>query len=127
MTEPSNDLSDKIHHWLAPGRDNALLVYGLYLIGLIPIFGVVPILVGLVLAYLNRGQSDPVAEAHYDYQIRQFWIGLLYMAVSLILMVIVIGVIGVIAAVVWWIVRALKGIVALSRGEAPADPKTWIW
>jgi uncharacterized membrane protein len=104
-----------------------MLIYGLYLIGFIPIFGIVPILVGLILAYLNRGQPDAIAEAHYEYQIRQFWIGLLYLAVSAILTVIVIGIIGLVATVVWWIVRVVKGLTVLSRGEAPPDPKAWLW
>ena len=127
MTDQSSGLSQRINHWLAPGRDDVMLIYGLYLIGFVPIFGMVPILVGLVLAYLNRGQSDAVAESHYEYQIRQFWMGLLYLVVSAILIVIVIGVLGILATVVWWIVRSVKGATALSRGEPPADPKTWAW
>lgn len=131
MTDHPSGLAGQLNRWLAPGRDNVMLIYGLYLIGFIPIFGSVPILVGLILAYLNRGQSDPIAESHYEYQIRQFWIGLLYVAVSAILVatlvLMVIGIIGIAATFVWWIVRVLKGLTVLSRGESPADPKAWLW
>jgi uncharacterized membrane protein len=34
-------------------------------------------IVGIVLAYLNRGKSEAWLESHYTWAIRTFWIGLL--------------------------------------------------
>ena len=39
------------------------------------------------MAYINRGQAAGTwAESHYTYQIRTFWIGLLYSCISILLM-----------------------------------------
>src|SRR5690606_8593675 len=74
--------------WLEPGQTNALVVYILYLAGLvIGISG----LVGLVIAYVNRGKAGGFVESHYTWQIRTFWIGLLYGVISFLLMFVVIG------------------------------------
>jgi uncharacterized membrane protein len=59
--------------WLEPGQTNALVIYILYLAGLvIGISG----LIGLVIAYINRGKAGGFVETHYTWQIRTFWIGL---------------------------------------------------
>ena len=74
--------------WLEPGQTNVLVVYILYLAGLvIGISG----LIGLVIAYLNRGKAGGFVETHYTWQIRTFWIGLLYGVVSVLLMFLAIG------------------------------------
>jgi uncharacterized membrane protein len=66
---------DAVSRYLAPGGDNVKLVYGLYLVSVL--VGLT-LLVGLVMAYINRGQvAGTWAESHYTYQIRTFWIGLL--------------------------------------------------
>ena len=49
---------DVIAPYLHPGRENVMLIYVLYLVGLIPAFGVVPIIIGFVMALLNR-QTTP--------------------------------------------------------------------
>jgi len=32
-----------------------------------------PPLVGIILAYVNRGEAEPLARSHYDFQISTFW------------------------------------------------------
>src|SRR4051794_34155120 len=54
--------------------DTAKLIYILYLASLI--VGVTAI-VGLIMAYVNRGGAPEWVETHYRLQIRTFWIGLL--------------------------------------------------
>ena len=62
------------------------LIYILYLVSIT--LGVT-ILIGLVIAYMNRGQATGTwAESHYTYQIRTFWIGLLYSLISVVLMLV---------------------------------------
>ena len=69
--------------WLEPGSTNALVIYILYLAGLV--IGVTG-LVGIVLAYINRGKAGGFVESHYTFLIRTFWIGLLYALISVVLM-----------------------------------------
>ncbi|TIV06568.1 MAG: hypothetical protein E5V94_12120, partial [Mesorhizobium sp.] len=69
--------------WLEPGQTNALVIYILYLAGLV--IGITGI-VGIVLAYINRGKAGGFVESHYTFLIRTFWIGLLYALISVVLM-----------------------------------------
>lgn len=101
---------------------NTNLVYILYLVGLVigPI-----ILVGVIIAYVNQGNATDWVKDHYRYQIRTFWIAMLYSIISVVLMVVVVGIFLAIATAVWWIVRCIKGMQAANRGEAPANVAGW--
>ncbi len=109
--------------WLEPGPTNALVVYVLYLAGLvIGISG----LIGLVIAYLNRGKAGGFVETHYTWQIRTFWIGLLYALISAVLMLVAVGFVLAFAVAVWFIVRCVIGIQTLQRGEPIKNPDSWL-
>jgi len=107
----------------AQGKD-ANLVYILYLVALI--VGITS-LVGLIMAYINRGEAPDWVRTHYRYQIRTFWIGLLYGMIGVVSTLILIGFLILLFVAVWWIVRCVKGMKALERGEPVADPATWMW
>jgi len=107
----------------AAGYD-ANVVYILYLVSLV--IGLTGI-VGLVMAYVNRADSPEWVQTHYRFQIRTFWIGLLYIVLSLACLIIVVGFVMWLLTVVWLVVRCVKGMQALSRGEAYPEPATWLW
>jgi uncharacterized membrane protein len=104
--------------------DNANIVYILYLVGLL--VGVTSI-VGVIMAYVNRGDAPDWVQTHYRFQIRTFWIGLLYGLIGLLTFIIVIGVFWLMFVMVWWIVRCVKGMQAISRGAPYEKPATWMW
>jgi len=104
--------------------NTALTVYILYLISLV--VGITGI-VGLVMAYVNQADSPDWLKTHFRFQIRTFWIGLLYMTIGVLTVLIVIGVFIWLFTVVWLIVRCVKGMQALSRGEPPPNVTTWMW
>ena len=119
---------DAITPYLHPGRENVLLNYVLYLAGLVPAFGVVPIIVGLALALINRPNATGTWASHYTYQVRSAGIGLLYVVVSAILVLLFgLGIILLLLTAVWWIVRGIRGLMAASRNEPMANPLTWTW
>ena len=60
--------------WLEPGPTNVQIIYILYLVGFV--IGVTAI-IGLVIAYINRGKAGGWIETHYTWLIRTFWIALL--------------------------------------------------
>ena len=109
--------------WLEPGATNAQVIYILYLAGLV--IGV-SALVGIVLAYMNRGKVGGYVETHYTWLIRTFWIGVLYALVSAFLMFVMIGFLLMFAAAVWFIARCIIGLQALGRGEPIKNPESWI-
>ena len=109
--------------FLEPGKSNLQLIYILYLAGLI--VGITP-LVGIVLAYMNRGAASGAYESHYAWAIRTFWIGLLYGLLSIVLSILIVGALLAIATVVWWIIRCVVGLRQLGRNEPIKNPQSWL-
>ena len=103
---------------------NTKVVYILYLGGIL--IGLLA-LIGVIIAYVSRNDSGGWVNDHYRFQIRTFWIGLLYMAVSGAATVIVIGWLLLLATLVWWIVRCVKGLQCMSRSEPYPNIETWLW
>jgi uncharacterized membrane protein len=106
------------------GTTSATIVYVLYLASLL--VGITA-LVGLVMAYVNVGDAPEPLKSHYRFQIRTFWIGLLYGLVGLVLALAVIGAFVFLFVAVWLIVRCVKGLKALDRGAAYPNVETWLW
>lgn len=102
----------------------AKIIYILYLASLV--FGVTSI-VGLVMAYLGRGEASELAANHYRWQIRTFWICLLYSFVGLVLSLIVIGFFVLLAVAVLFIVRCVMGLMALDKGQPVQNVESWLW
>lgn len=108
-----------------PGTDESTIVLIAYVLLLLPVL-LLP-LIGVIIAFVNRGSAPPWLETHYRWQIRTFFMGLLYMLVGSILSLVAIGFLILLATVVWHIVRVVKGIMALNRREPIANPGAWLW
>jgi uncharacterized membrane protein len=131
-TDGGESPSDMINVCLQPGRENVTLVYVLYLAGLVPAFGAVPIMVGFVMVLLNRRASDGIWSGHYEFLLRQAAIGLAGVVVSGIfltgfLVFVLIGVIGLVIIAGWWILRSVRGLQAAAREEPIHDPRSFGW
>ncbi|QDZ02322.1 hypothetical protein FQ775_19135 [Nitratireductor mangrovi] len=109
--------------WLDPGKTNIQIIYILYLVSLA--IGLTA-LIGIVIAYMNRGKAGGWVETHYTWAIRTFWIGLLYGLVSALLMVVGIGFLLMIAVAIWAIVRIVIGLQKVSRDEPIGNPESWL-
>jgi len=83
-------------------------------------------LVGLVLAYVNRDAAPDWLKSHYAFQIRTFWIGLLYWVVSILFCVVLVGFVMIFATIAWYVVRCALGINRLMMREAYPNPDAWI-
>ena len=103
-------------------RQTALIIY---ILMLVPI--VIPIthVVGLVMAYVSRDTAPDWLKTHYSFQIRTFWIGMLYMLGAVISCVVLVGFLLVPAVIVWYIVRCALGLSRLMREEAYPTPLSW--
>jgi uncharacterized membrane protein len=107
-----------------PGPGNVQLIYILYLVGFVV---AITHLVAVVMAYISRGKGEAWLDTHYTYQIRTFWIGLLYGLISALLLLVVIGAFMMALVAVWVVVRCIKGLQAASRREPIANPTTWMF
>ena len=85
-------------------------------------------IVGVVLAYLNRDDNDlDWVDSHFIWQIRTFWVGLLILVAGTILSPILIGIPLLIFGYIWWIVRAVRGLLWVIDGEAVPHPESWMF
>jgi uncharacterized membrane protein len=101
----------------------AMSVYVLYGIGY---FTGISALIGVVIAHVKVEDADPVLQSHYQFQIRTFWIGFLYITVGLVLSLVLIG----IPILIWWFVwslRIVKGIIAANESRPIANPTSWLF
>jgi uncharacterized membrane protein len=121
---------------IATGEDLTLpiVIYVLYLVALPTAF--LSLLVGVIMAYINRDTAGPAARSHYTFIIRTFWLslaiifgGTMVCVIGGILSLILIGIpilLGGIALLclgkVWYIVRCILGIAAAARHEAYPRP-----
>lgn len=126
MSDPGNSnppAPRQTDRWLEPGPQNIQVIYILYLVGFV--IGITP-LIGVVIAYVNRGKSEPWVETHYTWAIRTFWIGILFSLIGVVLALVLIGFLLLFAVAVWFIVRCIVGLQAVGRNEPIRNPKAWI-
>lgn len=107
-----------------PRTTTAKIIYVLYLVG---IFVGLTGLIGLVLAYVNRRDAPPWLASHYHFQIRTFWIGLLYLFLGGLLTTVVVGWLVLLFWLAWLVVRCAQGIRYLDRRQALPNPVTWLF
>ncbi len=100
------------------------IIYVLYLLSIIMPFIAI---IGLVMAYVNKDDEDSFLQSHYQFQIRTFWIGLLYLIIGGILTTIVIGWLIVLFYIVWLIIRCVKGFKYLGEQEPIPEPTSWMF
>jgi uncharacterized membrane protein len=115
----------------APAAPNAAaeaktanLIYILYLVTLV--VGVSE-LVGLIMAYVHKDTAPAWIQTHYRFQIRTFWIGLIYICAGVITVFLVVGWFILLFFAVWYILRAVKGMKLLGGGLPHPNPATWLW
>ncbi|MEO1701000.1 MAG: hypothetical protein AAFR71_03030 [Pseudomonadota bacterium] len=110
--------------WFDPGHKNAQLIYILFFTAFV--LGGVPAIVGVIIAYLNRGKIGGLIDNHYTWLIRTFWIGFLYMFVAALLLGLGVGFLLVLAVIVWTLIRLVKGIQRLNRNQSMPEVTTWL-
>lgn len=88
-------------------------------------------IVGIVLAYIWRGEAHPAWEnSHYRFLIRTFWIGIVYAIIATIASAFTLFLFawlfyGLLA--IWFIIRAVRSLVAAQKSQPMADVESWIF
>ncbi len=109
----------------SPDTTIPIVIYALLLAGIIS--GGLTQVVGVVIAYVYRGKGPHWLDEHYRYQIRTFWMAMLYFAVSGLLTLIMIGFVTWLLTVVWLVIRCVKGLKSLQEKRAPDNVDTWLF
>ena len=102
---------------------NVKLIYILNLVSVI--LGITSV-VAVIMAYIGKSGASPMLVSHYNNQINLFWKALLYGFVAFLLTFILIGLFVFIAILIWWIIRNVQGMQALSRQQPIANPGSWL-
>ena len=105
-------------------KRTALIVYALYLGSFV--VGIT-LLVGVVVAYIYRNDADDWLASHYRFQIRTFWMFVLFSIIGGLLAIVIVGWIVLVFAAVWLIVRCVMGIKRLGERQPIADPGSWLF
>jgi uncharacterized membrane protein len=104
--------------------DWALAVYILYLVALV--VGITSI-AGVIVAYVKIDTANPVTATHYRFQIRTFWISVLYWVVGCLLALVVVGFAVLAWWFIWYLIRNIKGILLLNENRPVAKPGSWMF
>jgi uncharacterized membrane protein len=99
--------------------DMAKAVYILYAVGYV--VGVTWV-IGVIIAYVYRGDAPDWLKSHFTFQIWTFWLGLAASILGAITAAVIIGFLIWLALLVWSIVRLVKGWKWLADGQPVPKP-----
>jgi uncharacterized membrane protein len=123
-TEAAMTLPYEAQRPIVSDNSLAVVVYVLYCVGY---FTGISALIGVIIAHVKVDDVDPVLRSHYRFQIRTFWIGLLYLAIGIPLCVALIG----IPILAWWfiwsLIRIVKGILLVTEHKPIVNPRPWLF
>jgi len=79
------------------------------------------------MAYVNKDDSDNWIQSHYRFQIRTFWIGLLYVVVATITLQFIFGVLIFVFTFFWVVIRCAKGLKQLENQQPIKNVESWLF
>jgi uncharacterized membrane protein len=107
------------------GNFIVIFVYVLYFLGYST---GISALIGVIIAHMKvNDETDPVVRSHYLFQIRTFWIGLLYLGISIPLCLVLIGVPLFVWWIVWSLIRIVKGSLFIAEHRPIVNPRSWLF
>lgn len=102
----------------------AKVIYILMIVGtLVGITGII----GLIMAYVFHDGTKDWLQTHYRFQIRTFWIGLLYSFIGVLTLGVHLGALILLFTFVWIIIRCTKGLKQLDNGQPVANLESWLF
>ncbi len=109
----------KIKQYLDPGKKNLILIYILYLCGII-----VPILpiVGAVFAFANKTNNNKIYQSHYIFAFRSFCFGVIGAFFAMVTTFLFIGPILYMLIFVWFVVRSIVALQYLLEEKSHPNP-----
>ena len=106
--------------------DNTLAL-GVYLLYIAGYFTGISALIGVIIAHVKVDDMDPVLRSHYQFQIRTFWVGLLYLVIGTLLCLVLIGFLILAWWLLWSLIRIVKGMVMLNEYRPIEMPRSWLF
>lgn len=105
----ANELSTSADTGNESERSTLLITYVLH--ALAP-FTALSAIVAVIISHIKVGQTQSAfIRSHHSWLIRTFWWGLLWFAISSVLVFVLIGFIGYVVVGLWWLYRTVYGFV----------------
>ncbi|MGF6922680.1 DUF4870 family protein [Paraburkholderia sp. 40] len=131
MEQPQGSYPPPVYrHAMVPERERSLrtlthVLYALYAVHWLT--GGLTILVAIIINYVKRSDvAGTPYEAHFEWQIRTFWLGLIGYAIGALLLLVVIGIPVLWAVSIWMLYRIIKGWLYLYDNKPFANPASWV-
>ena len=105
--------------------DNPTLAFAVYVLYIIGYFTGITALIGVIIAHVQSGAEAGYLRTHYQFQIRTFWIGLLYLVIGSLLAFVIIGWFILLWWLIWSLIRIVKGLLLLNKGAPIPMPESW--
>lgn len=102
----------------------AKVIYFLFIIS--TIIGITGI-IGIIMSYVNSDDSGHWLQSHYRFQIRTFWIGLLYFVIGASTSPFLIGYLMLVFTFFWIIIRCAKGLKQLENHQPVKNLESWLF
>lgn len=125
MYDPDPKPTPKKKIQLNTGDDGSTPVKIVYVLYLLFFFAGLTPVIGVIVAYIYRDDAPDWLRSHYTFQIRTFWFGLLWSAIGTVLAIVLIGWLILLVVAIWWIVRCIKGLKAVSEQRGVPNPTSW--
>jgi uncharacterized membrane protein len=100
------------------------IVWGCYLLTLFTAFA--SGIIGVMVADIKRDSLPPEYQTHMTAAIKAFWRSLIVSLIALPAIIVVIGFPVLIAINIWFLYRAIKGVIRLSENRPYENPTHWI-
>ncbi|MBV5257357.1 DUF4870 family protein [Glycocaulis abyssi] len=114
----------------APGPNDTDRTFALvcYILQILSVVTGLTAIVAVILAYVRMTEAPEWIKNHYVYQIRTFWYGLAGMIIGVLtIWLLGLGLLIMLATAIWFIVRAVVGLIRLTEGRTHTDPRGfWI-
>ncbi|MBB5446184.1 MULTISPECIES: hypothetical protein [unclassified Paraburkholderia] len=131
MEQPQGSYPPPVYrHAMEPERERSLrtlthVLYALYAVHWLT--GGLTILIAIIINYVKRSDvAGTPYEAHFEWQIRTFWLGLVGYAIGALLLLVVIGIPVLWAVSIWMLYRIIKGWLYLYDNKPFANPASWV-
>ncbi|MCW8915487.1 MAG: hypothetical protein OQK24_06485 [Magnetovibrio sp.] len=100
------------------------IAYGLFAVAAISGF---PMLIGLIVAYIARGEAPEWLKGHYTFLIHTFWGGLLLILVGVITWVVGVGMLLLWVLPLWYVIRIVRGWILLENRQEVPNPQSLLF
>ncbi|MET3666864.1 DUF4870 domain-containing protein [Caulobacter sp. 1776] len=122
MTDPAPDPA--VPPALQDDKTLPTIIYALHIASVVT--GGLTSVIGVIIAYISRKDAPAWLASHYEFQIRTFWLALLFSLIGAVLTVVGIGIVVLVAVGVWLVVRSVVGLSTLLKGQPYPTPKNWM-